>query len=56
MELLFLNETMKSHLRKNIQTRLQINDWIALFLALLGTFFAVIAVSALHLRNNSFIE
>ena len=45
MELLFLNDNMKSYLRQNVQARLKTNDWICLVLGLSGTVFAVIAVT-----------
>lgn len=45
MELLFLNDNMKSYLRRNVQGRLKTNDWICLILAMAGMVFAIIAVS-----------
>lgn len=45
MEMLFLNDNMKSYLRQNIQRKLMIVDWIAMLLGLFGTGMACISVS-----------
>ena len=45
MEMLFLNDSMKSYLRKNIQKKLRTNDWICMILGIFGTFTACLAVS-----------
>ncbi len=44
MEMLFLNDNMKSYLRQNIQRKLKIVDWVAMILGISGTGFACIAV------------
>eukprot|EP00347_Sterkiella_histriomuscorum_P002880 403366439 len=43
MEMLFLNDNMKSYLRQNIQQKLKKNDWMCMILGLVGTSFACIA-------------
>jgi len=52
MEVLFLNDNLKSNLRKQIQYQLKINDWIAMILGIGGTFIACIAVSLLTKVNE----
>jgi len=45
MEMLFLNDNMKSYLRQNIQKKLKVIDWITMLLGILGTSIACISVS-----------
>ena len=45
MEMLFLNDNMKSYLRQNIQKKLMIIDWITMLLGIFGTSMACIAVT-----------
>jgi hypothetical protein len=45
MELLFLSDGIKSNLRRSLQNKLKVNDWIAMILGIGGSFIACIAVS-----------
>lgn len=59
MEMLFLNDNMKSYLRKNIQKKLRTNDWVCMVLGIFGTFAACIAVSLLFstsIERNVLLE
>ena len=50
MEFFFLKLELRNRIVKRLETKIKINDWIAMVLGISGTLIAVIAVSPLILK------